>query len=230
MDRYLIVGASHGIGAEIASGLADRARLWTTSRQPGDQAFEAARPWDAASQAFPTDFLPERLDGLVYCPGSIRLRPFNRLTDKDFEEDFVINLLGAVRAIRAALPALKNADHASIVLFSTVAVSTGMPMHACVGAAKGAVEGLTRSLAAEFAPSIRVNAVAPSLTDTPLASGLLRTERQRDAAAARHPLERIGEPADAAAAARFLLSRDSHWMTGQVLHVDGGLGAVRRFN
>ena len=103
-------------------------------------------------------------------------------------------------------------------------------MHACVGAAKGAIEGLTRSLAAELAPSIRVNAVAPSLTDTPLAAGLLRTDRQREAAAARHPLERIGEPADVAAAARFLLGRESRWMTGQILHVDGGLGAVRRFN
>ena len=230
MNRYLIVGASRGIGAALASSLTDDARLWATSREPGADGFAATRYWDAATQDFPADFLPERLDGLIYCPGTIRLQPFGKLTDDAFVDDFAVNLLGAVRAIRAATPALQASDRASIVLFSTVAVSTGMPMHACVGAAKGAVEGLTRSLAAEFAPKIRVNAIAPSLTDTPLAAGLLRTERQRQTASARHPLERIGDPADVAAAARFLLGDESRWITGQVLHVDGGLGAVRRFN
>ena len=166
----------------------------------------------------------------MYCPGTIRLQPFDKINDQAYEDDFRVNLVGAVRAIGAALPALKAAEQASVVLFSTVAVTTGMPMHACVGAAKGAVEGLARSLAAEFAPHIRVNAIAPSLTDTPLAGALLRTDRQRRAAADRHPLERIGDVADQAAAARFLLSREARWITGQVLHVDGGLGAVRRFN
>jgi NAD(P)-dependent dehydrogenase (short-subunit alcohol dehydrogenase family) len=127
------------------------------------------------------------------------------------------------------LPSLKAADRASVVLFSTVAVGTGMPMHASIAAAKGAVEGLTRSLAAELAPGIRVNAIAPSLTDTPLAAGLLRSERQRAAAAERHPLGRIGQPSDLAATARFLLSEEAGWVTGQVLNVDGGMGALRRF-
>jgi NAD(P)-dependent dehydrogenase (short-subunit alcohol dehydrogenase family) len=185
--------------------------------------------WDATAGDFPMDRLPETLQGLVYCPGSIRLQPFSRLRDEDFRADFELNLLGAVRVLRAALPCLKAADRASVVLFSTVAVTTGMPMHASIAAAKGAVEGLTRSLAAELAPGIRVNAIAPSLTETPLAAGLLRTERQRAAAAERHPLGRIGQPSDLAAAARFLLSDEAGWVTGQVLHVDGGMGGLRRF-
>lgn len=229
MKNVLIVGASHGIGAELACRLVDKAKLWAVSREPHADGLEATQAWDAASQEFPDDFLPDRLDGLVYCPGTIRLQPFTKLSDDDFAADFALNVTGAVRAIRAALPALKASDQASVVMFSTVAVSTGMPMHACVGAAKGAVEGLTRSLAAELAPQIRVNAIAPSLTDTPLAAGLLRTERQRDAAAARHPLGTIGKPAEVAAAAEFLLGDESRWMTGQVLHVDGGIGALRLF-
>jgi NAD(P)-dependent dehydrogenase (short-subunit alcohol dehydrogenase family) len=116
-----------------------------------------------------------------------------------------------------------------VVLFSTVAVTTGMPMHASIASAKGAIEGLTRSLAAEYAPGVRFNAIAPSLTDTSLASGLLRTERQREAAAARHPLERIGDPDELAALAGFLLSDDSRWITGQVLHADGGMSSIRKF-
>jgi NAD(P)-dependent dehydrogenase (short-subunit alcohol dehydrogenase family) len=185
--------------------------------------------WDATAGDFPVDQLPETLEGLVYCPGSIRLQPFSRLRDEDFRVDFEVNLLGAVRVLRAVLPSLKAADRASVVLFSTVAVGTGMPMHASIAAAKGAVEGLTRSLAAELAPGIRVNAIAPSLTDTPLAAGLLRSERQRAAAAERHPLGRIGQPSDLAATARFLLSEEAGWVTGQVLNVDGGMGALRRF-
>jgi NAD(P)-dependent dehydrogenase (short-subunit alcohol dehydrogenase family) len=185
--------------------------------------------WDATAGDFPKDQLPDALEGLVYCPGSIRLQPFHRLRDEDFSADFELNLLGAVRVLRAALPCLKAVERGSVVLFSTVAVATGMPMHASIAAAKGAVEGLTRSLAAELAPAIRVNAIAPSLTDTPLAAGLLRTERQRAAAAERHPLGRIGQPSDLAAAARFLLSDEAGWVTGQVLHVDGGMGRLRRF-
>lgn len=229
MPNLLIIGASHGVGQELAARLTGSYQLWTASRQAASTDESRHTAWDASSEVFPPDFLPDTLDGMVYCPGSIRLLPFERLSAEAFLEDYSINLLGAVRALQAALPALKAAPTAGVVLFSTVAVTTGMPMHASIAAAKGAVEGLTRSLAAELAPKIRVNAVAPSLSDTPLAARLLRTERQRAAAAERHPLERIGQSGDLAAAAQFLLSEDASWITGQVLPVDGGIGALRRF-
>ena len=229
MPNLLLVGATSGIGHAVKESLDPSWKQWTVSRRTPEESSAAHATWDASRDPFPEEVLPETLDGLVYCPGSIRLQPFPKLRDDDYREDFELNLLGAVRAIRAALPALKSASEASIVLFSTVAVSTGMPMHASVAAAKGAVEGFARSLAAELAPTVRVNVIAPSLTDTPLASGLLRSERHREAAGARHPLGRVGSPADIAAAVRFLLSRDSAWVTGQVISVDGGLGTLRRF-
>jgi NAD(P)-dependent dehydrogenase (short-subunit alcohol dehydrogenase family) len=179
---------------------------------------------------FPKDHLPESLQGLVYCPGTIRLRPFHRLSDNDFLEDFTINVLGAVKAIRASLPLLKKSSSgASIVLFSTVAVQTGMPFHASIASAKGAIEGLTRSLAAELAPSIRVNAIAPSLTETPLAQSLLSNDQKRQMAADRHPLKRFGQPEDIANLTVFLLDPGTSWITGEIFHVDGGMSAVRLF-
>ena len=232
MTQVLIVGATSGIGQQLATDLRDLgATVWTASRTPNPDDSANHLPWDAAdpNATFPAADLPDSLDGLVYCPGSIRLLPFERLDDAAFLDDLQVNLLGAVRAIRGALPALKASGNASIVLFSTVAVGTGMPMHAAIASAKGAVEGLTRSLAAEFAPGIRVNAIAPSLSDTPLASRLLKTDRLRESAAARHPLERYGTARDVAAAARFLLTGEASWMTGQVIGVDGGIGALRRF-
>jgi NAD(P)-dependent dehydrogenase (short-subunit alcohol dehydrogenase family) len=169
------------------------------------------------------------LDGLVYFPGSITLKPFHRLTREDFLHDFQVNCLGAAETIRQALPSLKAAPSASIVLFSTVAVAQGMPFHASIAAAKGAVEGLALSLAAELAPKIRVNVIAPSLTDTPLAGTLLNTEAKREAAAKRHPLQRIGDPGQVAELADFLLSDASAFMTGQILRPDGGLSSIRTF-
>lgn len=229
MANLLIIGASSGIGAALAARMANDVELWTASRGDEPSLGGSHISWDATQDPFPADQLPERLDGLVYCPGSIRLAPFERLTDQAFRDDFELNLIGAVRAIHAGLPALKAAGEASIVLFSTVAVTVGMPMHASVAAAKGAVEGLTRSLAAELAPRIRVNAIAPSLTETSLAGHLLKTDRQRQAAAERHPMGRIGTAEEQAAAAAYLLSAESRWMTGQILHLDGGMSRLRRF-
>ena len=168
--------------------------------------------------------------GLVYCPGSIVLKPFQRLTSADFQRDFDINLLGAVKVIQACLKRLKKSPTgASIVLFSTVAVKLGMPFHASVASAKAAVEGLTRSLAAEFAPRIRVNAIAPSLTDTPMAASLLSSEDRQKASAERHPLKRIGSPQEIAGLACHLVSDEGSWITGPTLHADGGMSSVKVF-
>ena len=233
---FVIFGGSSGIGREIVRSLADLGhRITVVSRTAGDlherQEGEIIHlPCDLVHDDLGALSLPEQVHGLAYCPGSIRLRPFQRLTPANFWEDHQINLLGAVKAIQSCLPGLKKAKPSgSIVLFSTVAVQTGMPFHASIASAKGAVEGLTRSLAAEFAPKIRVNAIAPSLTDTNLAQALLSDEGRRSAAAARHPLKRIGEPGDIAAAATFLLDDNAGWVTGQVLAVDGGMGTVRTF-
>jgi 3-oxoacyl-[acyl-carrier protein] reductase len=227
---YLIVGGTSGIGAAVLHGLVERRhRVLQMSRQPEsapDHPLVTSLRWDVRTEPFPADSLPATLDGLVYCPGTIRLRPFERLAEKDWMEDLEINLLGAVRALQGAMRSLKAADSASIVLFSTVAVGTGLPFHASIASAKGAVEGLTRALAAELAPRIRVNAVAPTLTATPLAERLVGNEAKRLAANERHPLRRIGEPEDVASAALWLLE-EAALTTGQVLRVDAGLATLR---
>jgi NAD(P)-dependent dehydrogenase (short-subunit alcohol dehydrogenase family) len=172
--------------------------------------------------------LPEVIDGLVFCPGSINLKPFNRLTTQDFLNDFNQNVLGAVALIQKILPNLKRANGASIVLFSTVAAKLGMPFHASVAASKAAIEGLAKSLAAEFAVSkIRVNVIAPSLTDTPLAAFLLNTDEKKEASGKRHPLQRIGTAEEIAQLVSFLLSDAASWITGQIIGADGGMGSLK---
>jgi NAD(P)-dependent dehydrogenase (short-subunit alcohol dehydrogenase family) len=225
-----MIGGNSGIGLATARLLkAQGVSLVVAARSPGPlvelglpvQPFDAMNPGNIE--------LPAVLDGLVYFPGSITLKPFHRLTIEDFLKDFQVNCLGAVSVLQAALPALKAAPLASVVLFSTIAVSQGLAFHASIAAAKGAVEGLTRSLAAEFAPKIRVNAIAPSLTDTPLAGNLLNSEVKMEAAAKRHPLQQVGDPADVAQLVSFLLSDASKFFTGQILRPDGGLSSVRTF-
>lgn len=220
----LVIGANSGIGAELSRKLSDAgAKVISTSRSDATFSWNAT---DAAADLSP--ILPEQLDGLVYCPGSINLKPFSRLTDQDFLQDFELNVMGAIRAIRQAIPALKRSGNASVVLFSTVAASQGMNFHASVATSKRALEGLALSLAAEFAGSqIRFNVVAPSLTDTPLAANLLSSSEKKEASAKRHPLGRIGKAEDIAGATLFLLSEESTWMTGQILAVDGGLSSIK---
>lgn len=224
----LLIGGNSGTGFSTARLLRSHGdTVITTSRHPEPSADpEISTLAFSAESPAPLD-LPSQLDGLVYFPGSITLKPFHRLTAEDFLRDYQVNLLGAVAAIQTALPALKAAPSASIILFSTVAVAQGMPFHASIAAAKGAVEGLALSLAAELAPKIRVNVIAPSLTDTPLAETLLNSEAKREAAAKRHPLHQIGKPDDVAKLVQFLISEDSRFMTGQVLRPDGGLSSVR---
>jgi NAD(P)-dependent dehydrogenase (short-subunit alcohol dehydrogenase family) len=232
--NFVVVGGSSGIGFAITRRLAgSNHHVTVVSRSPDavrDLEAVTHLPLDVTLDDLDAASVPEQIQGMVYCPGSINLRPFNRLKSKDFLADLQINLLGAVKSIQACLPGLKKADSpASIVMFSTVAVKTGMPFHASIASAKGAIEGLTRSLAAEFAPKIRVNAIAPSLTHTNLAEALLSDDGKRKAAAERHPLKRFGHAEDVAAAAIFLLEDSASWITGQVIAVDGGMGAVRTF-
>jgi NAD(P)-dependent dehydrogenase (short-subunit alcohol dehydrogenase family) len=170
----------------------------------------------------------ESLDGLVYAVGTINLRGLQRFTEADFIHDFRVNALGAALAVQASLPALKrSAGVASVVLFSSVAARQGFSLHASIGMAKGAVAGLTLSLAAELAPKVRVNAIAPSLTRTPLAGGMLASEQVAAAIAGMHAMQRLGNADDIAAMAAFLLSQEADWITGQIIGVDGGRSTLR---
>jgi NAD(P)-dependent dehydrogenase (short-subunit alcohol dehydrogenase family) len=228
---YLVVGASSGIGREVAARLIDAgATVYSASRRQPEGLAVAGHVNFEALQADPSALheLPETLHGLVYCPGTINLKPFQRLSTEELRNDFQINVVGAVAVLQACMPALKKSGSASVVLFSTVAAKLGMSFHASVAASKGAIEGLTKSLAAEWAPNhIRVNAVAPSLTDTPMGHFLVNTPEKVESSNKRHPLGRFGQPADIAAAALFLLSDEASWVTGQVLGVDGGMGNLK---
>lgn len=231
MSIYLIVGGSSGIGYEVVKKLASSGnKIYVMSRDPGkteisDNITKIAYDITNIDEKFPS--VEEPLKGLVYCPGTINLKPLKSLKQKDFADDFNVNALGAVRTIQNYLPNLSKEKNSSIVMFSTVAVQTGMAYHASVAMAKGAVEGLTKSLAAEFAPKIRVNAIAPSITDTPLAERLLSTDEKRNASAKRHPLNKIGNPEEIANAVQFLLSDESSWITGQILKIDGGISSIK---
>ena len=228
--NVLIVGASSGIGKNLAERLvAQGVNVYAASRHRGDTPSVSYLHFDVQSNDFQCfSGLPDTLHGVAYCPGSINLKPFHRLALDDFRQDFQINVLGAIGVLQAVLPKLKRAESASVVLFSTVAVQTGLGFHTSVAAAKGAVEGLTRSLAAEWAAQkIRVNAIAPSLTDTPLAKNLLSTDEKKEASNRRHPIGRYGTVDDVAAVAAFLLGDESSWITGQIWGVDGGMGTLK---
>ena len=231
--NILIVGASSGIGLATARLLYElNANLYTASRHLSPELAELGTTFIELDVTQPLgaalDGLPEVLHGVVYCPGSIKLRPFERIPVEDFRADFELNVLGAVQVLQATMKRLRKAGGASVVLFSTVAAATGMSFHASIATAKAGIEGLTRALAAEYAASnIRVNAVAPSLTDTPLAASLLNTPEKAESGAKRHPLQRIGQPQDLAYMASFLLSDHGSFITGQVVPVDGGLSRLK---
>lgn len=232
MKNILIIGASKGIGkatAELLSQKKNYLTIGTFSKTTVQTDHENIQYHflDVLESEWNLDFLPEQLHGLVYCPGAINLKPFARIKPEEFTSDYNLQVLGAIRIIQSVLPKLKASGDASIVLFSTVAVQTGFNFHSLVSTSKGAIEGLTKALAAELAPGIRVNCIAPSITDTPLAASLLSTSEKKEANAQRHPLKKIGEAVDIAYMAEFLLSDQSAWMTGQVLHVDGGISTVR---
>ncbi|MGV3612294.1 MAG: SDR family NAD(P)-dependent oxidoreductase [Fluviicola sp.] len=231
MANYLIIGASSGIGKALANQLADAGHqvfgTYHSTEPDSENTYIHYQRLNVLAENLSFDFLPESLAGVVYCPGSINLRPFERIKPDDFLNDYSLQVLGAVKTIQAVVPKLKSTENASIVLFSTVAVQTGLPFHSQVAASKGALEGLTKALAAEYAPKIRVNCIAPSLTDTPLAASLVNNEQKREANAQRHPLKRIGKAADLANMAAFLLSDKASWISGQILHVDGGYSTLK---
>ncbi len=228
-QNYLIIGGLSGIGAHLTAELREQNHhVLTTSRTPqNSDTTPHCQTYDALNPTLLE--LPETLDGLVYCPGTIQLKPFNRFVADDFRKDFEINVLGAVDVIQQALPSLQKSAQASIVLFSTVAVDTGMPFHSSISASKGAIEGLAKSLAAEFAPHIRVNIIAPSLTRTHLSEYLLNSPAKEKVAAGRHPLQRIGEPTEVASLASFLLSKKTASISGQIIRPDGGLSNLKLF-
>lgn len=231
MKTFLIAGGTSGIGLETVKLLSkNNDSLIILGREKKNTGDLLNTVFYTADILRPADELPqitEPLDGIVYCPGTINLKPFRSLKPEDYQNDLEINLLGAVKLINKYLPNLKAAGKASIVLFSTVAVQTGMPYHASIASAKGAVEGLARSLAAEFAPHIRVNCIAPSITSTPLAEKLLNSETKMKSSEERHPLKRIGSAEEIAELTVFLLSDNSGFITGQIIRADGGISSVR---
>ena len=231
MKTYFVIGASSGIGKEVtrqllANGHKVIGTYYKETVESNQQNLEY-HYLNVQEEDVKTGFLPESIDGLIYCPGSIKLKPFKRIKPQQFVEDFQLQVVGAIKVIQNALPNLKADSGGSIVMFSTVAVQSGFNFHTQVSASKGAIEGLIRSLAAELAPGIRVNGIAPSITDTPLASSLLSNQQKKEANAEKHPLKRIGTPEDIANMAEFLLTDQSSWITGQIMHVDGGMSSLK---
>jgi len=224
--NILLVGGSHGIGYSLAKQLQDKNSVYVASRtNDGLSDLNVAHiPFDATTDALVTTQLPDEIHGFVYCPGSINLKPFKMMSLETFEEDMQLNFFSLVRVIKTIIG--KMTEGSSMVFFSTVAVGTGMPFHTSVAAAKGAIEGFAKSMAAEYAPKIRVNVVAPSLVDTPLARRLLSNDKKVEMMSQRHPLKRVGKPEDIANIALFLLSDNSTWMTGQIVGVDGGMSTL----
>ena len=231
MKNIVIVGCGQGIGFAAAKILSENHYVIGISRIENPEIENLNiefHPIDILSGNLDEIIFPEVIDGLVYAPGSINLKPFNRLSIEDFRNDFEINVLGAVKTIQKLLPNLKKSETASVVLFSSVAAKLGMPFHASISTSKSAVEGLTKSMAAEFSTQkIRVNAIAPSLTDTNLASPLLSTPEKREASGKRHPLQRVGRADEIAKMVAFLLSDNSAWITGQVIGIDGGMSNIK---
>lgn len=226
--NIILVGGSKGIGLATARMLSNSHNLFIISRTKEnlDDLDVSYQKFDVTRDEIRDLEFPEVIDGLVYFPGSINLRPFHMLKPKIFEEDMNMNFFSLIKIVQHLLPNLKRSENASLVFFSTVAVKVGMPYHTSVAAAKGAIEGFSKALAAELAPMIRVNIIAPSLTNTSLAEKLLSTNEKILKMGERHPLKRIGEAEDIANMVIFLLSEKSNWMTGQILGVDGGLSNI----
>ena len=228
MKNILLIGGSYGIGASLTKIIANDNNVIVASRtKPQDEINNVKYlSFDALNDEIDQNELPEIIDGFVYFPGSINLRPFKGLSIDAFKQDLEINVLSLIKVLKSILPRLSLSNNSSLVFLSTVAVSQGMPFHSSVATAKGAIEGLAKSLAAEYAPKMRVNVIAPSIVDTPLANRFLNNEIKIQKSAEKHPLNRVGNKEDIAETIKFLLSDKSSWMTGQILSVDGGLSTL----
>lgn len=228
MGNYVIIGGTKGIGLSIRHLLEkDGHSVWYSGRNPDNQTDSHCFPWIVPGQNNIPENIPNDIHGFVYAPGLISLKPFHRISLQDFRDDFEVQCLGAIQSLQLWYPRLKSAPSSSVILFSTVAVKTGMSFHSKVSVSKGAVEGLTLALSAEWAPQIRVNAIAPSLTQTELAESLINSPEKVLNNGQRHPLKRIGQAEDIAHMAHLLLTDKGSWITGQIIHVDGGLSALR---
>jgi NAD(P)-dependent dehydrogenase (short-subunit alcohol dehydrogenase family) len=230
MKNILLIGGSYGIGASLTKILSEDNNVIVASRTKPEQELDNVKyiEFDASCDEIDLSLIPEIIDGFVYLPGSINLRPFKGLSIDAFKQDLEINVLSLIRILKSILPKLILSNNASLVFLSTVAVSQGMPFHSSVAVSKGAIEGLAKSLAAEYAPKFRVNVIAPSIVDTPLANRFLNNETKIQKSSEKHPLNRIGKKEDIAEMIGFLLSDKSSWMTGQVLGIDGGLSTIKK--
>ena len=229
MKNHLVIGGSSGIGKEISELLSKENIVFSTSRNEINESNENIRhiKYDVLEDELDPELLPDQIDGFVYCPGTINLRPFRSLKLETFRSDLELNLIGAIKTLQIILTRLQQSPSSSIIFYSTVAVKTGMPFHSSVSSSKSALEGLTKSLAAEFAPKIRVNCIAPSIVNTPLANKFLNTEDKIEKAAARHPLNKIGTAKEIAQLTQYLLDDKSKWITGQIINIDGGISSVK---
>ena len=222
MRHILIIGGTKGIGKAIIDLLIEENKITCMSRNVCDYNHENYNhiQFDATLDNFPD---LEKIDSLVYCPGSINLKPISTLSIEDFRNDFELNVIGAVKSIKKYLPLLKKGENPSILLFSTVATKLGMPYHASVSASKSAIDGIVKTLGAELAPKIRINAIAPTITNTELASKILRNEKVLENMIERHPLKKILSADEVAKMAKFLISEDGSSISGQIINMDAGI-------
>jgi 3-oxoacyl-[acyl-carrier protein] reductase len=222
MKKILIIGGSKGIGNAILLQQLEKNEVHNISRNAPEISHPNLKHYelDVLKDALPDI---ENIDVLIYCPGSINLKPIGSLSIDDFRNDFEINVIGAVKTIQKYLPVLKKGINPSIVLFSTVAAKLGMPFHASIATAKAGVEGLVKSLGAELASVVRVNAIAPTITETTLAAGILRNDRMKENMMERHPMKNYLKPEEVAAMANYLISDDAKSISGQVFEMDYGI-------
>lgn len=222
MKKIVIIGGSRGIGNAILQQQLEKHLVYNISRTIPD--FPHPNLIHFSVDVL-QDELPdiEIIDALIYCPGSINLKPILSLSIDDFRNDFEINVIGAVKVIQHFLPALKKGKNPSIVLFSTVAAKLGMPFHSSIAASKSGVEGLTKSLGAELAPLVRINAIAPTITETSLSASILRNDRMKENMMERHPMKNYLKPQEVARMADYLISEDAASISGQIFPMDYGL-------